>query len=177
VKARDGLDINGFLTVPVGKTGAKLPMVVLPHGGPFGVFGDGSYDIEPQLLAAAGHAVLQVNFRGSGNFGRAYRSTGARQWGGAMQDDLTDATRWAIDQGHADPARICIYGASYGGYAALMGAAKEPSPYKCGAGYVHGTGAAARLSSEHVRLVQATTSVAWTVCRAVQARALSSQNA
>jgi dipeptidyl aminopeptidase/acylaminoacyl peptidase len=136
VKARDGLDINGFLTVPAGKTGAKLPMVVLPHGGPFGVFDDGSYDIEPQLLAAAGYAVLQVNFRGSGNFGRAYRSAGARQWGGAMQDDLTDATRWAIDQGHADPARICIYGASYGGYAALMGAAKEPSLYKCAAGYV-----------------------------------------
>ena len=136
LKARDGLDINGFLTVPAGKTGAKLPMVVLPHGGPFGIFDDGSYDIEPQLLAAAGYAVLQVNFRGSGNFGRAYRSAGARQWGGAMQDDLTDATRWAIDQGHADPARICIYGASYGGYAALMGAAKEPSLYKCAAGYV-----------------------------------------
>ncbi|WP_448135465.1 alpha/beta hydrolase family protein [Stenotrophomonas rhizophila] len=136
LKARDGLDINGFLTVPAGKTGAKLPMVVLPHGGPFGIFDDGSYDIEPQLLAAAGYAVLQVNFRGSGNFGRAYRSAGARQWGGAMQDDLTDATRWAIDQGHADPTRICIYGASYGGYAALMGAAKEPSLYKCAAGYV-----------------------------------------
>ena len=136
LKARDGLDINGFLTVPAGKTGAKLPMVVLPHGGPFGIFDDGSYDIEPQLLAAAGYVVLQVNFRGSGNFGRAYRSAGARQWGGAMQDDLTDATRWAIDQGHADPARICIYGASYGGYAALMGAAKEPSLYKCAAGYV-----------------------------------------
>lgn len=136
LKARDGLDINGFLTVPAGKTGAKLPMVVLPHGGPFGIFDDGSYDIEPQLLAAAGYAVLQVNFRGSGNLGRAYRSAGARQWGGAMQDDLTDATRWAIDQGHADPARICIYGASYGGYAALMGAAKEPSLYKCAAGYV-----------------------------------------
>ena len=136
LKARDGLDLNGFLTVPAGKAGAKLPMVVLPHGGPFGVFDDGSYDIEPQLLAAAGYAVLQVNFRGSGNFGRAYRSAGARQWGGAMQDDLTDATRWAIAQGHADPARICIYGASYGGYAALMGAAKEPSLYKCAAGYV-----------------------------------------
>ncbi|MCF7752118.1 S9 family peptidase [Bacillus subtilis subsp. subtilis] len=136
LKARDGLELNGFLTVPAGKAGTKLPMVVLPHGGPFGVFDDGSYDIEPQLLAAAGYAVLQLNFRGSGNFGRAYRSAGARQWGGAMQDDLTDATRWAIAQGHADPARICIYGASYGGYAALMGAAKEPSLYKCAAGYV-----------------------------------------
>jgi len=80
--------------------------------------------------------VLQVNYRGSGNYGRAFQAAGAKQWGGAMQDDLTDATRWAIAQGHADPSRICIYGASYGAYAALMGAAKEAGLYKCAAGYV-----------------------------------------
>lgn len=136
VKARDGLDLSGFLTVPAGRAGAKLPMVVMPHGGPFGVFDDGSYTTETQLLAAAGYAVLQVNYRGSGNYGRAFQAAGAKQWGGTMQDDLTDATRWAIAQGHADPSRICLYGASYGAYAALMGAAKEASLYKCAAGYV-----------------------------------------
>lgn len=136
LKARDGLELAGFLTVPAGKGGTRLPMVVMPHGGPFGVFDDGSYATETQLLAAAGYAVLQVNYRGSGNYGRAFQSAGARQWGGTMQDDLADATRWAIAAGHADPARVCIYGASYGAYAALMGVAREPGMYKCAAGYV-----------------------------------------
>lgn len=135
-KASDGLDLAGFLTVPAGKAGTRLPMVVMPHGGPFGVYDTGSYNTETQLLAAAGYAVLQVNFRGSGNYGRAFQSAGARQWGGTMQSDVADATRWAIAAGHADPARICIYGASYGAYAALMGAATDPSLYKCAAGYV-----------------------------------------
>ena len=134
-KARDGMPLHGYLTTPAGSSG-KQPMVVLPHGGPFGVFDDGSYDIEAQMLSAAGYAVLQLNFRGSGNFGRAYQSAGAKQWGRTMQDDVTDATRWAIEQGHADASRICIYGASYGAYAALMGAAREPGLYKCAAGYV-----------------------------------------
>lgn len=134
-KARDGMGLHGFLTTAAGSSG-KQPMVVMPHGGPFGVFDDGSYDVEAQMLAAAGYAVLQLNFRGSGNFGRAYQEAGAKQWGRSMQDDVTDATRWAIEQGHADPSRICIYGASYGAYAALMGAAREPDLYKCAAGYV-----------------------------------------
>lgn len=133
-KARDGMALNGYLTVP-GTAGAK-PMVVMPHGGPFGVFDDGSYDTEAQMFADAGYAVLQLNFRGSGNFGRAYQSAGAKQWGAAMQDDITDATRWAIAQGHADASKICIYGASYGAYAAMMGAAREPGLYRCAAGYV-----------------------------------------
>src|SRR5690606_34719453 len=94
------------------------------------------FEEEAQMLAAAGYAVLQVNFRGSGGYGRAFREAGARQWGLAMQDDLTDATRWAIAEGIADPRRICIYGASYGAYAALMGAAREPDLYRCAAGYV-----------------------------------------
>lgn len=134
-KARDGMALNGYLTVPA-DAGARPPMVVMPHGGPFGVFDDGSYDTEAQMLADAGYAVLQLNFRGSGNFGRAYQSAGAKQWGGAMQDDLTDATRWAIAQGHADASKICVYGASYGAYAAMMGAAREPGLYRCAAGYV-----------------------------------------
>ncbi|WP_433854007.1 alpha/beta hydrolase family protein [Stenotrophomonas nitritireducens] len=133
--ARDGLAIHGYLTRPRAASGAR-PMVVMPHGGPFGIFDAWQYDRDAQMLAAAGYTVMQVNYRGSGNYGWAFQNAGARQWGGAMQDDLTDATKWAIAQGHADPAKICIYGASYGAYAALMGVAKEPSLYRCAAGYV-----------------------------------------
>ncbi|MEN5426629.1 S9 family peptidase [Stenotrophomonas pennii] len=136
IQSRDGMQLHGFLTTPHGREAKGLPMVVLPHGGPFGVFDSGAYDEESQLLAAAGYAVLQLNFRGSGNYGRAYKEAGKRQWGGAMQDDVTDATRWAIAEGIADRAKICIYGASYGAYAALMGVAKEPDLYRCAAGYV-----------------------------------------
>ncbi|WP_296248999.1 S9 family peptidase [uncultured Stenotrophomonas sp.] len=133
--ARDGMQLHGYLTKPRGASG-RLPMVVMPHGGPFGVYDQWGYDRDSQMLASAGYAVLQVNFRGSGNYGRAYQRAGARQWGGTMQDDVTDATRWAIDNGHSDSRRICIYGASYGAYAALMGVAKEPSLYQCAVGYV-----------------------------------------
>lgn len=134
--ARDGLALHGFLTVPREAATEPLPLVVMPHGGPFGVFDDWSFDIETQMLAQSGYAVLRVNFRGSGNYGRAFHQAGARQWGGTMQHDLTDATRWAIEQKIADPQRICIYGASYGAYAAMMGAAMEPTLYRCAAGYV-----------------------------------------
>ncbi|WP_164139107.1 alpha/beta hydrolase family protein [Stenotrophomonas maltophilia] len=136
LKARDGLDLHGFLTLPHGSTGRDLPMVVVPHGGPIGIFDNGSFDHENQLLAAAGYAVLQINFRGSGNYGRAHSRAALKQWGGAMQDDVTDATRWAISEGIADARRICIYGASYGAYSAMMGAAREPGLYRCAAGYV-----------------------------------------
>ncbi len=136
LKARDGLELHGFLTVPVGGDGRNLPLVVLPHGGPFGIFDDWTFDTDRQLLAKAGYAVLQLNFRGSGNHGFALEQAGARQWGAKMQDDLTDATRWAIAEGVADPTRICIYGASYGGYASLMGVAREPDLYRCAVGYV-----------------------------------------
>lgn len=134
--ARDGLPLKGYLTLPNGSAGKNLPMVVLPHGGPFGISEAWGFDEESQMLAEAGYAVLQLDFRGSGNHGRAFQRAGQREWGGKMQDDLTDATRWAVQQGIADAGRICIYGASYGGYAALMGVAKEPSLYKCAVGYV-----------------------------------------
>lgn len=134
--ARDGVQLHGFLTIPAGAAPKALPMVVLPHGGPFGIFETNAFNTEAQLLAKAGYAVLRLNFRGSGNHGRAFQQAGALEWGGKMQDDLTDATRWAIAQGIADTDRICIYGASYGGYAALMGAAREPALYRCAAGYV-----------------------------------------
>ncbi len=135
-KARDGLPIEAFLTIPRGTDGRNLPLVVNPHGGPFGPYDQWGYDFEVQLLASRGYAVLQVNYRGSGNYGRAFTHAGYKQWGGTMQDDLTDATKWAIEQGIANPNRICIYGASYGGYAALEGVAKEPNLYRCAIGYV-----------------------------------------
>lgn len=134
--ARDGLPLHGYLTVPNGSSGKNLPMVVLPHGGPYFAKDTWGFDREAQMLAAAGYAVLQLNFRGSSGYGMAFQQAGAREWGGKMQDDLTDATRWAIEQGIADKGRICLYGASYGGYASLMGVAKEPGLYKCAAGYV-----------------------------------------
>ena len=134
--SRDGLSIHGFLTVPLGSSGKHLPLVVMPHGGPFGVADKWEFEPGIQILAKAGYAVLQVNFRGSSQYGRAFSQAGAQQWGAKMQDDVTDATRWAIDQGFADASRVCIYGASYGGYAALMGAAREPQLYRCAAGYV-----------------------------------------
>lgn len=136
LKARDGVVMRGYLTLPQGKGERNLPLVIYPHGGPFGVYDLWGFDTDPQILAAAGYAVLQVNYRGSGNYGRSFYQSGALQWGLTMQDDLTDATRWAIDQGIADRNRICMYGASYGAYASLMGVAKEPGLYQCAAGYV-----------------------------------------
>ncbi len=136
LKARDGLALHGYLTLPRNSGEKNLPLIVYPHGGPYGIRDRWGFDADVQMLAAAGYAVLQVNFRGSGGYGRTFRQKGARQWGGTMQDDLTDATRWAIQTGVADPKRICIYGASYGAYAALTGAAKEPGLYRCAAGNV-----------------------------------------
>jgi dipeptidyl aminopeptidase/acylaminoacyl peptidase len=136
MKARDGTPLHGYLTVPRGSDGKGLPLVLLPHGGPYGIQDAWEFGEEQQLLAAAGYAVLQVNYRGSGGYGQDFEHAGARQWGLSMQDDLTDATRWAIAEGIADAGRICIYGASYGAYAALMGVAREPSLYRCAAGYV-----------------------------------------
>lgn len=134
--ARDGLVLHGYLTVPAGSSGKSLPLIVHPHGGPIGVSDDWGFDRDAQLLASRGYAVLQLNFRGSGQYGRSFLRAGFKEWGGKMQDDLSDATRWAVQQGIADPRRVCIYGASYGGYASLMGVAKEPEMFRCAVGYV-----------------------------------------
>lgn len=131
--ARDGTQLRGYLTTPRDGPALDLPLLVLVHGGPEDRDRH-AFDPEVQLLASRGFAVLQVNFRGSSGFGSEFLSAGEREWGGAMQDDVTDATRWAVDQGIADPDRICIYGTSYGAYAALMGAVREPQLYRCAAG-------------------------------------------
>lgn len=131
LKSRDGLELHGYYTAPLRAGTQPAPLVVMPHGGPYGVSDSWGFDEEVQILASHGYAVLKVNFRGSGGFGRKFMEAGHREWGGKMQDDVTDATRWAIQQGLADPARICIWGASYGGYAALMGAIQEPDLYRC----------------------------------------------
>lgn len=133
-KSRDGKIINAYLTKPINQSNKKLPLVVLPHGGPHGVRDYWGYDWEVQLLANRGYAVLQVNFRGSGGFGTTFEIDGYGNWGTSMQDDLTDATLDLINKGFIDSQRICIYGASYGGYAALTGAMREPELYKCAIG-------------------------------------------
>lgn len=134
---RDGLSEQGYVTYPPGKDGAKnLPMVVFVHGGPYGIRDWWEYDPYVQAMATRGYAVLQVNYRGSGGYGFDFEKTGWHEWGGTMQDDVSDATRWAIAQGIADKDRICIYGGSYGGYAALEGAVSVPDLYKCAIGYV-----------------------------------------
>lgn len=132
--ARDGLALYGYVTRPEGE--GPAPTVLLVHGGPFGVRDDWGFNDEVQLLASQGYAVLQVNFRGSAGFGRGFEKRGYRQWGAAMQDDLVDAVRWAVAQGIADQNRVCIYGSSYGAYAALMGVARDAGLFSCAVGNV-----------------------------------------
>jgi len=134
--ARDGLKLHGYLTIPVGREPKDLPLIVHPHGGPFTIRDSWGFDPEVQLLANRGYAVLQINFRGSGGYGHAFEEAGYRQWGLKMQDDLTDGVRWAVAQGVADPKRVAIYGASYGGYATLAGLTMTPDLYVCGINYV-----------------------------------------
>ncbi len=128
-KARDGLEIEGFLTLP-GDKKEKLPTVIFPHGGPISFDNDG-FDYWTQFFASRGYAVVQMNFRGSDGYGTDFMQMGLQNWGQAMQDDVADAAKWAIAEGYADPDKICIVGASYGGYAALMGSVKTPDLYKC----------------------------------------------
>jgi dipeptidyl aminopeptidase/acylaminoacyl peptidase len=135
LKARDGLELHGYLTLPAAGPQRGLPLVLMPHGGPRGR-DFGTFDPLVQLMASRGYGVLQVNFRGSVGYGLAFDKAGWREWGGKMQDDLTDAVRWSVSQGIADPSRICVFGASYGGYAAMMGLAATPELFRCGVDYV-----------------------------------------
>lgn len=133
-RSRDGYTINGYLTLP--KTGStNLPFVILPHGGPWARDSWG-YDSEVQLLANRGYGVLQMNFRGSTGYGKEFKLAGDKQWGNTMQDDITDGVSWLKQQGYADPKRIAIYGASYGGYAALAGVTFTPDLYAAGIDYM-----------------------------------------
>ncbi|MBI5246699.1 MAG: S9 family peptidase [Elusimicrobia bacterium] len=126
--ARDGRTVRGYLTVPAGAS--KPPLVLCVHGGPW-VRDRWGFHPEAQWLASLGYACLQLNYRGSAGFGKAHLHAGDREWGAKMQDDLTDGVKWAVEQGHADPVRVAIYGGSYGGYAALAGAAFTPGVYRC----------------------------------------------
>lgn len=135
-KARDGMDLVAYLTVPVNKPMKNLPLIVLPHGGPHGPRDYWGLNREAATFANAGYAVLQINYRGSGGYGKDFEYKWYRHWGLEMQDDLEDGVLWAAKSGIADINRVCIYGASYGGYAALMGVVKTPDRYKCAIGYV-----------------------------------------
>ena len=135
-KSRDGLIINGYLTLPVDyKSGDKIPVVVNPHGGPWARDSWG-FDPQVQFLANRGYGVLQMNFRGSVGYGREFWEISFKQWGKTMQDDITDGVLWLIEEGVADSNNIAIYGASYGGYATLAGLAFTPDLYTCGVDYV-----------------------------------------
>ena len=132
IEARDGLTLPSYLSLPPGRVSEGLPLVLLVHGGPWARDHWG-YSAYAQWLANRGYAVLQVNFRGSTGFGKAFLNAGNGEWGvGAMQHDLSDAVRWAVAQGIADPEKVCIFGGSYGGYATLAGLAFTPALYACG---------------------------------------------
>jgi dipeptidyl aminopeptidase/acylaminoacyl peptidase len=130
--ARDGLQIPVYVTMPPDKADGPRPAVVLVHGGPYVRGGSWEWDAEAQFLASRGYVVLQPEFRGSTGFGGAHFRAGWQQWGRAMQDDLADAAAWAVKQGWADPKRIGIMGASYGGYATLMGLVRNPDVFRAG---------------------------------------------
>jgi dipeptidyl aminopeptidase/acylaminoacyl peptidase len=135
ITARDGLSMPVHVTRPVGQSG-PAPTVVLVHGGPYMRGGEWKWDAQSQFLASRGYVVVEPEFRGSSGFGFRLFQAGWKQWGLAMQDDIADATLWAVKQGYADPKRICIAGASYGGYATLMGLIRYPELYRCGVNWV-----------------------------------------
>lgn len=134
--SRDGLKIHGYLTLPVNSSGQNLPLIVHPHGGPWGIRDQWLYKPQVQFLANRGYAVLQINYRGSGGYGKEFYKKSFRQWGLNMQNDITDGVNWLVDKGVADPKRIGIYGASYGGYATLAGVTFTPDLYACAVDYV-----------------------------------------
>ncbi|MBO9601283.1 MAG: S9 family peptidase [Novosphingobium sp.] len=133
--ARDGTAIHAYLTLPPGRPATGLPLILLPHGGPYGVRDKLEYNDEVQLLASRGYAVLQPNYRGSGGYGETFEKLGDGQIGRTMQDDLDDAMDWAVAQGIADPKRVCVDGSSYGGYAALWAVMRNPERYRCAASF------------------------------------------
>lgn len=148
--ARDGLSIPAYLTLPSGRTGKDLPLVVMPHGGPF-VRDSWTYDPFVQFLASRGYAVLQPNFRGSTGYGVEFLAKAYGQFGRAMQDDIDDGVDELVKQGIVDPKRVCIMGASYGGYAAIWGAMRNPERYRCAVSFAGVTDVKAMLRVERGR--------------------------
>lgn len=130
--SRDGLEINGYLTLPLNSDGKNLPVVVVPHNGP-GQRNTWGYNAEVQFLANRGYAVFQVNYRGSSGYGKSFYAAGFKQWGGKVQDDIDDGVQWLIKEQIANPQKIAIYGSGFGGYIALNAAIKSPKLYKCAA--------------------------------------------
>lgn len=135
-QARDGLSIPAYLTMPRHPDGAKPPLIVDIHGGPFVRTEGFGFNSDAQLFASRGYAVLQPDFRGTQGYGDAFFKAGFRQWGLAMQDDVTDGVKWLIETGKVDADRVCLFGASYGGYATLWGLEKEPQMFRCGVAQV-----------------------------------------
>ena len=133
--SRDGLTINGYLTLPKGVAAKNLPVVINPHGGPW-ARDAWRFNPEVQFLANRGYAVFQMNFRGSTGYGRKFWEASFKQWGKTMQDDVTDGVQWLIKEGVADPKRVAIYGGSYGGYTTLAGIAFTPDLYAAAVDYV-----------------------------------------
>jgi len=134
-KASDGMELEAILTLPRGASEMNLPMVLLPHGGPHGIQDDWFYDRDAQFLASRGYLVLQVNYRGSSGRGRNFVGEGYLKWGTRVQQDLIDGVKWAIAENYADPKRVCVYGASFGGYSAMMSTIRAPGLFKCAVGY------------------------------------------
>ncbi|WP_404335451.1 alpha/beta hydrolase family protein [Sphingomonas sp. MMS12-HWE2-04] len=147
-RARDGLMLSGYLTLPVGRDPRKLPLIVMPHGGPF-ARDDWGYDPWVQYLAGKGYAVLQPNFRGSTGFGRDFVEKGDGAWGRGMQDDVDDGVAWLAQQGIADAGRVCIMGASFGGYAAMWAAVRDPDKYRCAIAFAGISDVGAQLDYDH----------------------------
>ena len=162
IESRDGLTLPAFLTIPPDSNGKNLPLIINPHGGPRARDFWG-FNPEVQLMANRGYAVLQVNFRGSTGYGQEFDKAGWGKWGAEMQNDITDAVLWAIDQDIADPDRICIYGGSYGGYAAMAGLTFTPELYKCGINYVGVT---------DINLLFETMPASWKLARAEMKRTI-----
>lgn len=138
IKARDGMDLPVWVTTPAKAAAANgpAPAVVLVHGGPWVRGGHWRWDDDAQFLASRGYVVIEPEYRGSTGYGEKHFRAGWKQWGGAMQDDVADAVKWAADKGMIDPQRVCIAGASYGGYATLIGLAMYPALYRCGVAWV-----------------------------------------
>lgn len=134
-QSRDGISLNGYMVLPTYGE-APFPMIQIIHGGPHGARDYWGWNREAQFLASRGYAVVSVNFRGSGGYGKAFERSGHKEWGGKMINDMTDATMWMVDNGYADKERMCVYGGSYGGYGTLQSVVREPDLYKCAIGYV-----------------------------------------